>query len=140
MRPHGIKSAIFTRVSNACPSWIPKASFDETAQQYPSILQLGDTGNPVRVLQYYLAVIGMFYETVPPINVDGILGEATRQAVIAFQKTYGLNPTVSWAVRHGTKFSAPTAALSIPVPYWKEGSPCIPVWSSVKVPQAPMSC
>ena len=32
-------------------------SFDETAQQYPSILQLGDTGNPVRVLQYYLAVI-----------------------------------------------------------------------------------
>ena len=34
----------------------------------------------------------MFYETVPPINVDGIFGEATRQAVIAFQKTYGLNP------------------------------------------------
>ena len=67
-------------------------SFDETAQQYPSILQLGDTGNPVRILQYYLAVIGMFYETVPPINVDGIFGEATRQAVIAFQKTYGLNP------------------------------------------------
>ena len=67
-------------------------SLEEVSQQYQSLLQIGDSGFPVQVMQYYLAVIGQFYETVPPIAVDGIFGEATRQAVIAFQRTYGLNP------------------------------------------------
>ena len=41
-------------------------------------------------MQYYLAVIGNFYETVPPIQVTGTFDQATEDAVIAFQKTYGL--------------------------------------------------
>ncbi len=67
-------------------------SFEEIAQQYPGLLRLGDTGNAVSSMQYYLAVIGAFYESVPPIDVTGTFDEATRDAVIAFQKTYGLAP------------------------------------------------
>lgn len=46
----------------------------------------------MRVIQYYLAVIGDFYNTVPPISVTGTFDQATREAVVAFQNTYGLTP------------------------------------------------
>ena len=49
-------------------------------------------GNGVRVLQYYLSVVAAFYEQVPPVAVDGFFGPMTKQAVIAFQKVYGLAP------------------------------------------------
>ena len=67
-------------------------SLEEISKQFPEILQLGATGDEVRVVQYYLAVIGTFYETVPVISVTGVFDESTRDAVIAFQKTYGLVP------------------------------------------------
>ncbi|MCI8553706.1 MAG: spore cortex-lytic protein [Clostridiales bacterium] len=67
-------------------------SLQEVSQQYANVLQEGDTGVQVSSLQYYLAVIGTFYETVPPINVTGTFDAPTREAVIAFQKTYGLTP------------------------------------------------
>ncbi len=67
-------------------------SLQEVSQQYSNVLQEGDTGGEVRSLQYYLAVIGTFYDTVPPISVTGVFDTATRDAVIAFQKTFGLTP------------------------------------------------
>ena len=66
-------------------------ALEDVAQQYPSILRLGDTGLPVRVIQYYLGVIGQFYETVPPnVRVTGTFDETTRQAVLAVQRTFGI--------------------------------------------------
>ncbi len=61
----------------------------------------GATGTGVRELQYLLAFVGYFVETIPPVAVDGIFGSATRQAVEAFQQTYGLPvtgivDTVTW--------------------------------------------
>ncbi len=61
----------------------------------------GATGTGVRELQYFLAFIGYFVETIPEVTVDGIFGSATRQAVEAFQQTYGLPvtgvvDTVTW--------------------------------------------
>ena len=67
-------------------------ALEEIPQQYPRLLQEGDTGDEVRVIQYYLAVIGDFYNTVPPISVTGTFDQATREAVVAFQNTYGLTP------------------------------------------------
>ena len=51
------------------------------------------TGNYVRVVQYYLAVIGENIDTVPEIAVDGIYGPQTAEAVRAFQREYGLPVT-----------------------------------------------
>ena len=67
-------------------------SLEEVSRQYPGVLRPGDTGPEVQFVQYYLAVVGTFYETVPPIQVTGIYDEQTRDAVVAFQKTYGLEP------------------------------------------------
>lgn len=67
-------------------------SLDEISQQFPNILRPGDTGNEVRIIQYYLGVVGRYYETIPPIEVTGVYDDATTQAVVALQKTFGLQP------------------------------------------------
>ena len=65
---------------------------DAVSQQYKTSLSQGDRGNDVRVIQYYLAVIGYFNAAVPMVTIDGIFGEETKNAVIAFQKNRGLVP------------------------------------------------
>ena len=63
---------------------------EEVTQQYPGVLQLGSTGNGVQNLQYFIAYVAQFYETIPPVAIDGIFGESTRAAVEAVQRTFGL--------------------------------------------------
>lgn len=65
-------------------------ALEEIRKQYSELLQQGDTGEEVRVIQYFLAVIGNFYNTVPPIPVTGNFDEATANAVRAFQRAVGL--------------------------------------------------
>ncbi len=67
-------------------------SLSEASRQYPGLLRPGDTGIGVQVLQYYLAVIGAYYDSVPRVQVTGTFDQQTTDAVIAFQKTYGLTP------------------------------------------------
>ena len=57
-----------------------------------SVLRQGSRGTDVITLQYLLDVIAEYYPGVPSISQDGIFGNATRQAVIAFQQTKGLTP------------------------------------------------
>jgi peptidoglycan hydrolase-like protein with peptidoglycan-binding domain len=52
--------------------------------------EFGDRGLAVRNLQYYLDYLSRFYQSVPPVSNDGIFGDATRSAVIAIQKEFGL--------------------------------------------------
>ncbi|MGM9652037.1 MAG: peptidoglycan-binding protein [Eubacteriales bacterium] len=61
----------------------------------------GDTGPSVRELQYLLSFVSNFVDTIPPVSLDGIFGPQTRNAVEAFQQTYGLPvtgivDTVTW--------------------------------------------
>ena len=67
-------------------------TLQEVTQQYPGVLRLGDTGNPILNLQYFIAYISQFYETIPPVAIDGVFGESTRSAVEAVQRTFGLVP------------------------------------------------
>ena len=67
-------------------------SLDEVAQQFPSLLSPGDTGDEVRMIQYYLQVVAAYYDTVPPLTNTGVYDDATYQAVMAFQRTFGLTP------------------------------------------------
>ena len=74
---------------------------DDVRDVLPRILQEGDTGTDVRELQYLLAFVGNFTETLPVIAVDGVFGPTTRQAVEQFQQQQGLEPsgivdTVTW--------------------------------------------
>ena len=62
----------------------------EVTQQYPGLLRQGDRGNAVANLQYYINYLSSFYQTVPPLAVDGDFGTATRAAVVDLQNTFGL--------------------------------------------------
>lgn len=59
----------------------------------PNSLQVGDTGEKVRQLQYMLSVLSAYIAQIPPIAVDGIYGQSTRAAVLAAQRRFGLPET-----------------------------------------------
>ncbi len=64
----------------------------EVSFVYPRALQEGMSGTPVRVIQYFLAVIGRYYDELPQIEIDGYFGPATRDAVVAYQTAFSLTP------------------------------------------------
>ncbi len=53
---------------------------------YPDAISLGDRGEKVTILQYFLSVLSAFDPYIPPVTVDGIFGRDTENAVVAFQK------------------------------------------------------
>lgn len=61
--------------------------------EYPDPIQEGDTGDKVRHLQYMLSVLSSYISSIPPVTVDGIFGPATRDAVVAAQRRFGLPQT-----------------------------------------------
>ncbi len=65
-------------------------TLQDVTNQYPGALQVGDTGNAVLNLQYFIAYVSQFYDTIPPVAIDGVFGETTRAAVEAVQRTFGL--------------------------------------------------
>ena len=67
-------------------------TISEVQREFPKVLQLGDSGIGVRAMQYYLAYLGFFLPEIPLINITGVFDEQTKNAVIAFQKLYGISP------------------------------------------------
>ena len=65
-------------------------NYNEVDRQFPSTLSPGDQNTGVALLQYYLDFLSAYYDTIPPLTSDGIYGEATRNAVLAAQATFGL--------------------------------------------------
>ena len=59
----------------------------------PNSLQPGDSGENVRLLQYMLSTLSYYIASIPPVTVDGIYGPATRAAVLAAQRRFGLPET-----------------------------------------------
>ena len=66
---------------------------EELSTRYTTELAVGDTGEGVQVIQYYLSYIALFVPSVVAAALDGSYGEATANAVRSFQKTYGLPET-----------------------------------------------
>ncbi len=64
----------------------------EVEQTFPEQLSVGDYGQPVRSLQYYLNVIAYFNPSIPSVTADGVFGADTEAQVRAFETFYGLNP------------------------------------------------
>ncbi len=63
---------------------------EDLPRRYEGLLALGNTGDSVRVIQYYLAVVAAYYATVPEVAVNGIFDEQTDGAVRAFQQAFDL--------------------------------------------------
>ena len=60
---------------------------------YPDAISEGNRGEKVYILQYFLSVLAQFYDYIPFIEIDGIFGAKTKNAVIAFQKSKNLSQT-----------------------------------------------
>ena len=59
----------------------------------PNALQVGSTGDKVRLLQYMLSILASYISYIPSVTVDGTYGPATRSAVLAAQRLFGLPET-----------------------------------------------
>lgn len=69
-----------------------RASYNE--QVYPgSPIGVGSKGSEVQEIQFYLYRINLFNPAVLPSAIDGIYGSATKNALISFQRAYGLDQT-----------------------------------------------
>ena len=62
----------------------------EVTERFPNLLSEGASGIAVENLQFFLNYLSDFYDTIPPLEADGIFGPATRQAVLEVQRTFGL--------------------------------------------------
>lgn len=60
---------------------------------YNNPIRQGDRGIRVEHLQYMLSILGAYIQEVPPLSIDGIFGSATRNAVVAVQRRFGLPQT-----------------------------------------------
>ncbi len=73
------------------------------AELYPgTVLQLGSSGEYVRLLQEYLNVLAGTYRSIPTVTADGRFGPSTDAAVRAAQNELGLTPNgvvgaVTWS-------------------------------------------
>ncbi len=59
----------------------------------PNALQVGDTGDKVKTLQYMLSVLSSYIPEIPSVAIDSIYGPATRTAVLAAQGWFRLPET-----------------------------------------------
>ena len=67
-------------------------TLEEVSKQYPELLAENSRGLGVSTLQYYLSYLSDFYDTIPPVEIDGVFGPSTKNAVIAAQNEFGLPP------------------------------------------------
>lgn len=66
---------------------------EDVSKQFPEELSFGDTGDNVELIQYFLTTISTFNEVIPDPGYSGVFDERTRNAVLAFQRFYGLPQT-----------------------------------------------
>lgn len=84
---------LYTAVTNLSELRSQGQQFYSINWSYPNALNEGDTGEKVRHLQYMLSVLSAYIQNIPDLEVDGIFGPSTRQAVLAAQRWFGLPQT-----------------------------------------------
>ncbi len=81
---------IYSSVKGLSELYSEGVTYSEAERAFSKVLQQGNRGTEVQALQYYLNFIAFFNDALPDISVDGIFGPSTRDAVLAFQRYYGL--------------------------------------------------
>ncbi len=65
---------------------------EDISSAFPDVLRQGAQSSGVQNLQYMLAYVAQYENSVPPIPITGYFGQQTENAVRAFQQAYGLSP------------------------------------------------
>ena len=81
---------LYTAVTSLSELRSQGQQFYSISWEYPNSIYQGETGDKVRHLQYMLSVLSAYIPSIPPVQVDGIYGPATADAVIAAQRWFGL--------------------------------------------------
>lgn len=63
-------------------------TLSEVTKQYAGESKLGDSGDEIRNIQYFLTYLSEFYSQIPPLEIDGIFGAQTENATKAFQRLF----------------------------------------------------
>ena len=84
---------LYTGVNSLAELRSQGQQFYSISWAYPDPIQEGNYGTKVRHLQYMLSVLSSFIPEIPAVTVDGIFGPATKNAVIAAQRRFGLPQT-----------------------------------------------
>lgn len=126
---------IYTSVKRLAELGSEGVSFDETEKQFENELKIGSQGFTVREIQYYLAVIGAYYDAVLPVDITGYFGEETEKSVKSFQQVFGLPQTgvvdrQTWndiyrayaGIAESVPFDTESAVVLYPGTVLKEGS------------------
>ncbi len=73
---------------------IPLTYFGSEAALYPGrVLTQGSSGEAVTILQRYLNTVAEVYPAIKKVTPTGYFGTETMQAVIAFQRSFGIPPS-----------------------------------------------
>lgn len=84
---------IYTSVKRIAELNSEGVRLEELEKRFVEELSIGMQNNEVRIIQYYLAVIGAYYEAVQPVSITGYFGPETEQSVKSFQRVFGLPQT-----------------------------------------------
>lgn len=84
---------IYTSVKKIAELNSEGISLEDIERQFSEELKIGMQSPEVRMLQYYLSVIGAYYEAVRPVAITGYFGEETEKSVMSFQRVFGLPQT-----------------------------------------------
>ncbi len=84
---------LYTAVTNLAELQSQGQNYYNIAWAGQKPIQQGDRGIRVEQLQYMLRVLSSYINEIPPIAIDGIYGPATRSAVLAAQRRFGLPQT-----------------------------------------------
>lgn len=68
-------------------------TLSEVTKQYAGESKLGDSGSAIRNIQYFLNYLSEFYSEIPSVDIDGIFGSATENAVKDLQRLFELPVT-----------------------------------------------
>lgn len=81
---------LYTAVTDLSELRSQGQQFYNISWEYPNSIYEGESGDKIRHLQYMLSVLSTYIPDIPPIQVDGIYGPATADAVAAAQRFFGL--------------------------------------------------
>ncbi len=84
---------IYTSVKRLAELNSEGLSLEEVEKQFTENLVPGMQNQQVRNLQYFLAVIGAYYESVTPVEITSYYGPETENSVKSFQRVFGLPET-----------------------------------------------
>lgn len=84
---------IYTSVKRLAELDSEGVRLEDISRPFAEVLRVGMQSIEVSELQYYLAVIGAYYEAVQPVEITGYFGENTENSVKSFQRVFGLPQT-----------------------------------------------